>query len=259
MMVLPLRNLVFLLLLSSIVPSDWILIKAIFSGYVSLGYGTVQGKVIDEQGKPVQGVKVYAEPANMEGSSMGKLIFVTTNEHGDFKLEQVLPGENLICTSKEESLYPDTGAAALAVDIEALMRVRVEEGKVSPKITVQIIKGGKLVGSILDDLNDQPLKDSRIRLTRGDDPRLFMSAGPDEQGNFEFVVPSKPFRVEVTASGYKTWRSDDHGGLVLAEPGSTKEFQIRLEKIGRVAMRLSAFSPVTTRERRPRSPSSFPD
>jgi hypothetical protein len=226
-----LRYSITLLLLSTLAQSEWLLTKNLFSGYGFFGYGAIQGRVIDELGKPVPGAKVYAVPAKVENAPTGKLLFVITDEKGDFTLEHVAAGENVICTSKEETLYPDTGAAALATDLNVLPRVRVEEGKITPDITVQIIKGGKLIGSIFDSLNGQPLKDSRIRLTRGDDPRLYISSGPDEQGGFEFVVPSKPFRLEVTASGYKTWRSDDHGGLILAEPGSTKEFSIRLQKI----------------------------
>lgn len=186
---------------------------------------------MDEVGKPLPGAKVYAEPVKADGASTRKLLFVTTNENGDFTLEQVVAGENVICASKEEAFYPDTGTAALATDLSALPRVHVEENKLAPSITVRLIKGGKLTGSVRDAQSGEPVKDSRIRLTRGDDPRLYISTGPDEQARFEFVVPSKPFRLEVTASGYRAWRSDDKGGAIIAEPESTKEFSIQLQRI----------------------------
>jgi hypothetical protein len=179
---------------------------------------------------------MYAEPVNVESGPTGKLLFVTANENGDFTLEPVQSGETVICASKEEAFYPDTGAAALTTDLNAAPRVRVEEGKLASGVIVQVTKGGKLVGSILDSLSGQPVKNSRIRLTREDDPRLFISTGPDEQAHFEFVVPSRPFRLEVTASGYKTWKSDDHrGAQILVQPESTREFSIRLQKISGVA------------------------
>jgi 5-hydroxyisourate hydrolase-like protein (transthyretin family) len=226
-----LRNSCILFLLSTLAQPWRLPTETMLLAFRPSGYGAVRGKVVDELGKPLSGVKVYAEPVKAEDALTGKLLFVTTNENGDFTLEQVVTGENVICASKEEAFYPDTGAAVLATDVSALPRVHVEEGKVTPSVTVRISKGGKLIGSILDSLSGQPVKDSRIRLTRGDDPRLYMSTGPDEQARFEFVVPSKPFRLEVTASGYKTWRSDDHGGPILAEPESTKEFSIRLQRI----------------------------
>jgi hypothetical protein len=161
--------------------------------------------------------------------SWASTIWVITKEDGTFILEQVVPGLNLICASKEEALFPDTGAAAFAVNFEMLSRVRVEEGKLTAGVTVQLTKGGKLIGSISDSLNGQPAKDSRIRLTRIDDPRLFVSEGPDELGHFEFVVPSKPFRLQVIAGGYRTY---EHVGAILVERASTKEITVRLQRTG---------------------------
>jgi hypothetical protein len=231
-----LRNSFALLMFFTLAQPDKLVAKKIISSHAFSGYGSVQGRVVDELGKSVSGAKVYAEPVNAEGAPTGKLLFVTTNQNGDFTLEQVQSGENVICASKEEAFYPDTGAAALTTDLNAAPRVRVEEDKLTSGIIVQITKGGKLVGSILDSLSGQPVKNSRIRLTRGDDPRLYISTGPDEQAHFEFVVPSKPFRLEVTASGYKTWKSDDHGGSqIVAQPQSIREFNIRLQKISGVA------------------------
>jgi hypothetical protein len=196
---------------------------------VPLSSGAVQGRVVDELGKPLAGAKVYAEPVDARDSPTGKLHFVMTKEDGDFTLEQVAPGMNVICASKEVAFYPDTGAAALATDLTALPRVRVKEGGLTPGVTVVLTKGGKLIGSILDSGNGEPVKNSRIRLSRTDDPSLYISTGPDEQARFQFVVPSRAFQLQVTAPGYKTWNSDDHGGAILVQPESTKEFNIRLK------------------------------
>ena len=192
---------------------------------IPAGFGAVQGRVLDELGKTLSGARVYADPVNVKDAPIGKVRFVTTSEEGDFILEQVVPGVNVICAAKEEAFYPDTGAAALATDPAALPRVRVEEGKLTPSVTVRLTKGGKLMGSILDSVNGQPVKDARIRLSRGDDPRLYISTGPDEQARFEFVVPSKPFRFTVEAKGYKPWRTD---GLLILKPEETRSLSIRL-------------------------------
>jgi hypothetical protein len=192
-------------------------------------FGTVQGRVIDEHGEPLPGAKVYADPVEVKDVRIGKMRFFITKDDGTFTLEQVVPGLNLICASKEEALFPDTGAAAFAVNLEMLPRVRVEQGKLTAGVTVQLTKGGKLSGSISDSLSGQPVTDSRIHLSRIDDPRLFVSTGPDETGHFEFVVPSKPFRLQVTASGYRT---HEHVGEILVERASTKEITVRLQRSG---------------------------
>ncbi len=194
------------------------------------GFGAIQGRVVNELGKPLPGAKVYVDPIDAKYAPVGKLRFVTTNDEGDFVVGDVAPGGNLVCASKEEAFYPDTCAAALAADLGALPRVRVEEGKLTRGITVPLSKGGKLTGTILDSQSGRPLINSRIRLSRNDDPRLYVSAGPDEQARFEFVIPSKPFKIEISAPGYKTWNSDNHGGTILVQPESTKEITIRLQR-----------------------------
>ena len=57
--------------------------------------------------------------------------------------------------------------------------------------------------------------------------RLFVSTGPDELGHFELVVPSKPFKLQVTASGYRIY---EHVGAILVERASTKELRVRLQR-----------------------------
>jgi len=193
------------------------------------GFGAIQGRVVNELGQPLAGAKVYIEPIDAKDAPVGKLRYVTTNDGGEFIVVEAAPGEDLVCASKEEALYPDTCAAALAVNLGALPRVRVHEGKLARGITVPLNKGGKLTGTI-ESQSGQPLVNSRIRLSRSDNPRLFMSTNPDEQAHFDIVVPSKPFRVEVASLGYKTWKSDNHGGAILVQPGSTKEINIRLQR-----------------------------
>lgn len=190
---------------------------------ISAGFGAVQGRVVNELGTPLPGARVYADP--VDDAPIGKLRFVITGKEGEFILEEVAPGINVICAAKEEAFYPDTGAAALATDPAALPRVRVEEGKLTPSVTVRVTKGGRLIGSILDSVDGKPVKDSRIHLSRGDDPRLDISTGPDEQARFEFVIPSKPFRLTVEAKGYKPWRMD---GLLTLKPEETRTLSIRL-------------------------------
>lgn len=192
------------------------------------GFGGVKGQVVSELGKPLSGVSVYTQPVDVKNLPVGKLHFVTTNENGDFVLDRVAPGVHLICAFKLEALYPDTGAAALATDLDALPRVLVEGAKLTRGVTVRLSKGGKLKTMIVDSRTGQPLTNSRIRLSRSEDPRMFTSRGPDEQGRFELVIPSKPFRVEVSAPGYKTWNS---AGAILVQAGSIRDITIRLQRI----------------------------
>jgi hypothetical protein len=145
-------------------------------------FRSVKGRVVDEQGDALPGAKVYADPVEVKDIPTGKMHFVITKEDGGFTLEQVLPGTNLICASKEEAFFPDTGVAAFALNLDALPRVRVAEARVIADVTVQLTKGGKLVGSISDSLNGQPLPDSGISSVQNRRSSAVRLDGPRRSG-----------------------------------------------------------------------------
>src|SRR5690348_2740309 len=93
------------------------LLSVLLIGFVSLAYaqqeieslefGSVAGQVVDQNGKPVQGVQIFALP--MEKADVnGKVVFTVSRPDGKFVLDPVQSGSNLICFAKETELYPDT-------------------------------------------------------------------------------------------------------------------------------------------------------
>lgn len=196
----------------------------------SSGLGSVRGQVIDADGVAVAGAEVSAE--STEGTG-GTLTVTKTDERGKFLLDGVPQGTNLIIASKPDDFYPDVRFAFFAVDSTGFPRVEVLPGQVTEGVTVRLTqKGARLTGAVLDSQTRQPVTSSRIRLTRRDDPRLYVSTNPDEHGRFDFIVPARPFSLEVSAPGYRTWSlppENGHPGVVSLGSGSVKEQTVLLE------------------------------
>jgi len=167
-------------------------------------------------------------------AASAKLVSMVADSEGKFHGTGVSPGKYVIPAAKEEENYPNADNAALAADLTWLPRVVVREGQVTRGVIVRIEKGGKLVGEILDAQTRQPILASRVRLTRYDDPRLWIEAGPDEKGHFQFVVPARPFRVAVSAPGYRNWDfrtgGEEDTGVLLLKPESVQNVPVMLEK-----------------------------
>jgi hypothetical protein len=197
---------------------------------IPAGFGAVAGEVIDARTrKPIADATVVAERDDIEGSS--KVPHATTDEEGKFFLSEVPPGRYVMAASKEQDYYPDIDNAAFAVDLAALPKVSVRAGQVTGGVVVPVEKGGKLLGVIQDSRTRAPVVSALIRVSRVDNPKLWLRTGPDIHGHFELVIPDCPFNLEVTAAGYRRWTFDQKGREVLqVKPETTKELLILLEE-----------------------------
>lgn len=197
------------------------------------GFGEVRGRVVDGTATPIEGAIVSSETTEEDGGNgeAGILQTATTNKHGEFVLARVPEGVNLILASKAGDYYPDVRFAFFATDASAFPRVRVAPGAVVDNVVVRLTqKGGRIVGRIVDSRTGEPVIACRIHLRRQDDPGLTLSIGPDMQGRFDLVVPARPFFMEVSAPGYRTWSLPKEKGAVSVAPESVTEQPVLLER-----------------------------
>lgn len=188
------------------------------------GYGAIEGIVLSENGKPLAGANVST---SLVGKSMpGVKTFAVTDEYGAFLLDHVRLGLNMIHVQKDDAGYPDSSFAFFAGDIAAIPTVLVEEGKVSRNVLVKMdSQGANLTGRIVDSETGKPVVSARIKFVR-EHTNAFVSIGPDINGNFDVSVPSRPFRMEVSATGYRTWAFKE---VILLSSGTHKQLPIRLQ------------------------------
>ncbi len=192
--------------------------------------GTVTGVVIDANGTGIPDAKVYDQP--MGSVRMGKDHFATTDQQGRFTLTDVSAGKTMIIATKTEAGYPD-GRYAVFTGNESSPIVEVHSNQESSNVVVKLLqKGGVILGKIVDKGTNQRVAQARVILARVDHPAWSLETDPENDGTFEFVVPSVPMHITVNAEGFRTWKyeesslSKNHAPLVV---GSEKKVTLEVE------------------------------
>jgi hypothetical protein len=197
------------------------------SDQIKPGTGTIEGTVLDQNGLPVRGARVYAEPIDGVNTNHGtRLNSAVSDTNGKFVLPGVVAGLNLVMAGKEQEGFCNTLFAALTEDVAVVPRVVVTAGEVSRGVAVVLSTCAKLSGTVSDATTGMPMPGAQIRLIREDDPKLDVLIASNRYGKFEFTVPNIPYTLEVSAPGYEGWK---RSGIRLAAKGMA-DLEIRLRK-----------------------------
>lgn len=121
---------------------------------------TVKGLVVDEEGKPIVGVRVGAHRRKMEQLAGGGKIFLddstykttVTDKDGTFSLAGVAMGENVIESDK----------AGYEQDSRTL---KVQPDKVDDQVKITLKKTGFIAGTVVDEAG-KPISTATVSLTR---------------------------------------------------------------------------------------------
>lgn len=199
------------------------------------GFGAIEGQVVDAEGDPVSGATVYASNV---GHLSGRQPTTYTSEKGGFFLESVPVGRNIVHASKESQGYPNTYFAFFAADAGTVPEVRVYDKKVTRGVVVRLgPRAGTLEGQILDAETRRPVLNATILLTRADNPRIFISRGPEyPDARFHVLVPPVGFRMQVSAAGYEDWhyaKDSSKHQLVRLASNETRNVIILLHPINK--------------------------
>jgi hypothetical protein len=164
--------------------------------------GTIGGRVLDANGKAVSGAEVQVLKADF---TSGKIPTVYTNKEGVFSMKGLAAGTYTVSVSKAEDGYVDTSSPFFSGGLIPPTQVNVNEQTTAEVVTQLGPKAAKLVGRVVDASTRKPidnLHDVQITLRRVDDPGYSYSTGLDSDNQFSILVPSVPFTIEVSASGY---------------------------------------------------------
>jgi hypothetical protein len=142
-----------------------------------------------------------------------------------------------VCSSRNR--YPETDWALYAEKPAATANISAEQP------TAHVVlrfgpKAGVIIGSVRDAVTGKPLN-SAFRISR-DQAHWISSSAPAE---FRFLIPSNvPVELEVSASGYRTWRYIQafRGSQLILRSGEEKRMDIVLGAIMTQAEEHRSFS-----------------
>jgi hypothetical protein len=194
----------------------------------------ITGQVLDADGQPVSGARVYAYPV---AALEGRLPSASSDKEGKFSIAVEQTGKFLVAISKAEEGYPNTYSAFYNQSASSLPEVAVEVNQPPPSALIRLgPKSGKLTGQVLDAENGWPVSQVQISLCRVEAPAYCHRTSADVPGQrFQFLAPNVPFTIQVSAPGYMDWYGEGGAGsqaeVMQVEPGTTRELNVRLRKI----------------------------
>lgn len=169
--------------------------------------GVVRGVVVDENDQPIVHAKVHVAEAQ---AFVGHRIInmVETNSQGEFTLSNVAWGEYVVLAGKENAGYPDTKLAFYSNF--AVPKVSVTPANAAPYVKVSLgPKAGKLqITSVSNAETGDIVHSATLTLRRTDDQRSFITVGIDD-GALIPIPSGTDVVYEISASGFKTWTSEE--------------------------------------------------
>jgi len=196
---------------------------------------TVEGKVLDEYGRPMSKVMVDA-PYRGAVSGIMPIFRTWTDEKGNSILKGLPPGENLLFAVDTQQGYIDGRAGIFAGDPSLYKEVIVQAGQSLTGVVVPIKRGAKITMSVVDSDAGVPIA-AVVRIVRPDlNLGGTLITSTNLKGQFQVVLPNLPFRIEVRAAGYQPWRYSQTDSLgretfdIALEPANDKVMTVKLRK-----------------------------
>ena len=218
------------------------LLAVLFCGFVLMVYpqrlpagkGAIQGEVMDQNGHPLSGIRVYAE---RQGPG-GILPVTRTDKKGKFFLP-LEPGDYSVYAVREVMGYRDV-SHELASNDPVVKRTTVYEGRLTGNLVIRLNTAmPRLLGKPVDAETNRPVANATILVCAEGGRKQCVGAGttlPDNQ--FRLLLPPTSFTIKVSAPGYRDWYYGKDGSKEQAEklelsPNTEKELVIQLHKPSR--------------------------
>lgn len=194
----------------------------------------IKGQVLDDQGRPVSGAVVNANP---DGGLRGRVPSASSDTRGEFTIVVYKTDGFKVTASKPADGYPSSFNPFYYPTEDSLAHVWVQEGQAAPFVTIRFgPRAGRVVGRIVDAETGRVVEDVQLTLCRAEVPKYcHRHSAKSLGGQFNILVPaSTPFTVQASASGYKDWYEAEGGDQpvpVQVASGATKVLSVSLERL----------------------------
>jgi hypothetical protein len=198
--------------------------------------GIIQGVVVDPGGTPVEDATVYAASDNYP--PIARPYFVTTKANGEFVLDRVMPGKNIVVHAyKDGDYYMDVIFAFHNPPKLEMPEVEVKPGKILPGVIVRLMpKAGKLHLNVRDADTKELIPTIGYRFCREDYPDLrycLGGGGESERDQFMPIGVGISIKIEADDGHHKKWEYRDaktHSRYFRAKSGETITIDVNLRK-----------------------------
>jgi hypothetical protein len=165
--------------------------------------GSINGIVIDAQGKPV--VRAWVSISCGNRPLGGRIPGAFSDEQGHFAVDSLELDKCTVTACKEEEYVPCSPLVSFNHGIQVTLTARV------PFATVKVRLGEKgtvITGMVRDATNGKHLAaDFNLHLLEFPNQGMSMSS----PANFRiFITPSRGYSLEVSAPGYRDWSYSEH-------------------------------------------------
>jgi hypothetical protein len=203
-------------------------------GDLPAGRGAVEGEVLDQNGHPLSGIRVYAD---RQGPG-GILPVTRTDKRGKFFLP-LEPGDYSVYAVREVMGYRDV-SHELASNDSVVKRTTVSEGRRTGNLVIRLnTEMPRLLGRPVDAETSRPVANATILVCAEGGRKQCVGAGttlPDHL--FRLLLPPMSFNIKVSAPGYQDWYygkdgSKEHAENLQLRPNTEKQLLIQLHKSSR--------------------------
>lgn len=172
--------------------------------------GSIKGRIVDTEGKPVAGLQVYAERLafSPEDKNSTGLYDGSTDENGNYEIEGLQKGKYILGINYNipisnsfpfpATYYPNVNTADKAANIvvtaeKALTGFNIQ---LPPKLKIRLVTGTALF------TNGKPIAEGKIKVEEEKSGQIIDNAEIDKEGRFNLsVVEGQGYYLHV----YKAW------------------------------------------------------
>jgi hypothetical protein len=200
--------------------------------------GVIVGTVVDPDGEPVENARVYA--ASEYYPPMSRPWSVATNAKGEFVLDQVIPGKNIVIHAYKEygDYYKDV---LFAFDLPPKLEMPEVEVKPGQTVTGIIVRLAQRAGKLHLNVRDADSKDLiptiDYKFCREDYPTNFhyclSGAGDSDYDQFMPIGVGISITVEAKGGLHERWEYRDPktgSPYFRAKSGETETIDVYLHK-----------------------------
>lgn len=193
---------------------------------------TVSGTITDSTGSEVAHALVQALPrgGNAQGGSVGNRPspWIQGDSHGRFKI-RLSSGSYKIHAKDDVDGFPDPVYLLNSDSTATFPEITVGQNDISDVRVLLGKRGGILVGELIDQDSRGPVPHGKVTITDARNASAYVEVFADDNGRFEFPVPSKPLLLSAAAAGYKT-ASFGGGTEQTLSGGERREIVLELKR-----------------------------